>query len=179
MLRAVPKRAAHRKDVSLHRLRLDHAVGPYGFEQLIVRDQASGIFDQIRQNQKGLRAQQNALLRPGVATSPETLVQGIEPEGNKHFHRRSGSQTSNSTRDGVQCIALAVDSSARSPTATPAICAAIARGTIKCAKKATIGQDARKSNRASPDNPDGNMDNNCCTVRRVTLSQRVEYPQKR
>src|ERR1700733_15838340 len=105
MLRAVPKRAAHRKDVSLHRLRLDHAVGPYGFEQLIVRDQASSIFDQIRQNEKRLRAQQDALLRPGVATSPETLVQGIEPEGNKHFHRRSGSQTSDSARDGVQCIA--------------------------------------------------------------------------
>jgi hypothetical protein len=26
--------------------------------------------------------------------------------------------------------------------------------------------------------PDGNMDNNCCTVLRVTLSQTVEYPQK-
>src|ERR1700678_3429972 len=127
MLRAVPKRAAHRKDVSLHRLRLDHAVGPYGFEQLIVRDQASSIFDQIRQNEKGLRAQEDALLRPGVATSPETLVQGIEPEGNKHFHRRSGSQTSNSARDGVQCIALAVDSNARSLIATPAISAATDR----------------------------------------------------
>src|ERR1700678_2540795 len=124
MLRAVPKRAAHRKDVSLHRLRLDHAVGPYGFEQLIVRDQASCIFDQIRQNEKGLRAQENALLRPGVATSPETLVQGIEPEGNKHFHRRSGGQTSDSARDGVQCIALAVDPNARSLIATPAISAA-------------------------------------------------------
>src|ERR1700722_6941676 len=104
MLRAVPKRAAHRKDVSLHRLRLDHAVGPYCFEQLIVRDQASGIFDQIRQDEKGLRAQQDALLRPGVATSPETLVQGVETEWNKHFHRGSGSQTSNSSncaRDGV------------------------------------------------------------------------------
>src|ERR1700678_3803754 len=121
MLRAVPKRAAHRKDVSLHRLRLDHAVGPYGFEQLIVRDQASSIFDQIRQNEKGLRAQEDALLRPGVATSPETLVQGIEPEGNKHFHRRSGSQTSHSARDGVQCIALAADSNGRSVIATPAI----------------------------------------------------------
>src|SRR6202789_4611181 len=127
MLRAVPKRAAHRKDVSLHRLRLDHAVGPYGFEQLIVRDQASSIFDQIRQNEKGLRAQEDALLRPGVATSPETLVQGIEPEGNKYFHRRSGSQTSNSARDGVQCSALAVDSNARSLIATPAISASTNR----------------------------------------------------
>jgi hypothetical protein len=84
--RTVPERAAHRDDVSLHRLRLDHGVGPHGFEQLLVRDQAPGVFDQMIKDCKGLRCQQNAFLLPCVAAPPETLIRGVEPEGEKYFH---------------------------------------------------------------------------------------------
>jgi hypothetical protein len=53
VLRVVAKCGAYSEDMSLNRLRLDHAVGPYGFEQLIVRDEAAGVLDQICEERKG------------------------------------------------------------------------------------------------------------------------------
>jgi hypothetical protein len=85
--RQVAERAAHGKNVSLDGLWLDDRIGPQGFEQLIMRDQPAGMFDQIIEERKGLRCQQDTLLLPGIATPPETLVHGIEPERGEHLHR--------------------------------------------------------------------------------------------
>jgi hypothetical protein len=45
VLRAVPERGAYSEHVFLDGLWLDHTAGPYGFEQLIVRDQAPSVID--------------------------------------------------------------------------------------------------------------------------------------
>ena len=59
-----------------------------------MRNQAPGVFDQIGEDRKGLRRQQDALLRPAIAATPETLVLDVEPECTKHLDRRSGGQMS-------------------------------------------------------------------------------------
>jgi hypothetical protein len=48
-----------------------------------MRDQPAGMFDQMLENRKGFRCQQDARLLSGIATPPETLVRGIETEGRK------------------------------------------------------------------------------------------------
>jgi hypothetical protein len=49
-----------------------------------MRDQPAGMFDQMFEDRKGFRCQQDTLL-PGVGAPPETLVRGIEPEGGNTF----------------------------------------------------------------------------------------------
>ena len=87
VLRTVAERAAQGHNVFLHGLWLDDRIGPQGFEQLIMRDQPAGMFDQILEKRKGLRSQQDTLLPRGIATPPETLVHAIEPERGEHLHR--------------------------------------------------------------------------------------------
>jgi hypothetical protein len=57
------------------------------FEQLIVRDQTPSAVDQIREDRKGLRHQQDVLLLRPIAAPPQTLVRNVEPESTKDFHR--------------------------------------------------------------------------------------------
>jgi hypothetical protein len=52
-----------------------------------MRNQPAGMFDQMFEDRKGFRCQQDARLLPGIGAPPETLVRGIEPEGGKYFHR--------------------------------------------------------------------------------------------
>jgi hypothetical protein len=59
-----------------------------------------GVFDQIGEDRKELRRQQDALFRPAIAATPETLVLDVEPECTKHFHRRPGGQMSISMQHG-------------------------------------------------------------------------------
>jgi len=82
----VAERGAHAENVFLHGLWLDDRIGPHGFEQLIMRDQPAGMLDQILEDRKGLRCQQDARLLSGIATPPETLVHRIEPEGGERLH---------------------------------------------------------------------------------------------
>ena len=87
MLRAVPERGAHLENVPPHRLWLDHAAGPHGFEQLIVCHQPTGVLDQMSEDRKGFRCQQDALLQRRISAPPETLVHSIETEWGKRHHR--------------------------------------------------------------------------------------------
>jgi hypothetical protein len=41
------------------------------------------MFDQMFEDRKGFRCQQDARLLPGIGAPPETLVRGIETEGRK------------------------------------------------------------------------------------------------
>jgi hypothetical protein len=86
VLRAISKRGTHGEDVFLYGLRLDDRVGPHGLEHLIMRDQPAGMFDQMLEDRKGFRCQQDARLLPGIAAPPETLVHDIEPEGGEYLH---------------------------------------------------------------------------------------------
>jgi hypothetical protein len=83
--------------VLLDGLRLDHDVGPYGFQQLIVRDQTAGVFNQISENRKGLRRHQDALLASSAREPPETLIYGVESERMKDLHSAILGQTRRET----------------------------------------------------------------------------------
>jgi hypothetical protein len=68
VLRSISQRAAYRKNVLLDGLRLDDDVGPYGFQQLIVRDQTAGVFNQISENRKAFGDIRTRSSRPVLAS---------------------------------------------------------------------------------------------------------------
>jgi hypothetical protein len=67
--------------VTLDYLRLDERVGPQSLEQFILGDQSSGVLDQISQDAKCFRRQTNPFIVSIISMTPETLVDGVQPEG--------------------------------------------------------------------------------------------------
>src|SRR5258708_14544868 len=64
---------AYIEDAFLDRLRFDHSLAPYAFQQLLLCYQASGVFDEILQDGKRLGRHRNALVGLHVADPPEAL----------------------------------------------------------------------------------------------------------
>jgi hypothetical protein len=86
--RVVPENGSNLGDVALQNLRLNVRLWPEGFEDLVVGHESPGVLDEILQHGKGLGCDKNALLGRAI-TTPEALVDGIEPERRKLSHRRT------------------------------------------------------------------------------------------
>jgi hypothetical protein len=84
--RVVPENGSNLGDVALQNLRLNVRLWPEGFEDLVVGHESPGVLDEIPQHGKGLGCEKNALLGRAI-TTPEALVDGIEPERRKLSHR--------------------------------------------------------------------------------------------
>src|SRR5439155_24780500 len=59
---------------------------PQRVEERIVGDQSPGVLDEIPEHGKSLGCEKNALLSQAI-TTPEALVDGVEPERRKLSHR--------------------------------------------------------------------------------------------
>jgi hypothetical protein len=68
------------ENVALDYLRLDERVGPQSLEQLILGDKSSSVLDQISQHAKCFRRQTNPFIVSIGSMTPETLVDGVQPE---------------------------------------------------------------------------------------------------
>src|SRR6266581_282154 len=84
--RVVPQHRPNGGDVALQHLRLNIGLWPQRLEELIVGHQSPGVLDEIPQHGKSLGCQKNALLSQAI-TTPEALVDGVEPEWRKLSHR--------------------------------------------------------------------------------------------
>ena len=78
LLRPVAERPANLQDVPSKHFRLHERVRPDGCQQLVVGDEASGVFDQIPQDRKRLGHQRHACFAP-----PQTLIGFVEAEWRK------------------------------------------------------------------------------------------------
>jgi hypothetical protein len=87
VLWAVSECGTHFDDVFLERLRLDHTATPHGAKKLIVRYEAAGVSDEVREDREGLRRKQNTVLVFRVPPPPEALVDRVEPKSSKRLHR--------------------------------------------------------------------------------------------
>ena len=82
----VPQNPSNGGDVALQNLRLNVSLRPERLEELSVGHQSPGVLDEIPQNGKGLGCQKNALFGRAI-TTPEALVDGVEPERWELSHR--------------------------------------------------------------------------------------------
>src|SRR5229473_6565086 len=82
----VPQHRPNGGDVALQHLRLNVRLRPDRLEELSVRHQSPGVLDEIPQHGKSLGGEQNALLAQAI-TTPEALVDGVQPEWRKLSHR--------------------------------------------------------------------------------------------
>src|SRR6266850_3790119 len=89
--RVVPQHRSNGGDVALQHLRLNVRLRPQRLEELIVRHQAPGVLDEIPQHGKSLGCEKNALFSQAI-TTPEALVDGVEPEWRKLSHRTQRSE---------------------------------------------------------------------------------------
>jgi hypothetical protein len=81
-----PRTARMAAMLALQHLRLNVRLRPERLQEFIVGHQSPGVLDEIPQHGKSLRRQKNVLLRHTL-TSPQALVDGVEPEGWKLSHR--------------------------------------------------------------------------------------------
>jgi hypothetical protein len=85
--RVIAEKLAQFKHVGTQNLRLDIGFRPKLIEELVVGDEAAGIFDQVTQDCERLGRQSHC-----DAVVEQALIAGIEPEGPKLLHsdRTSG-----------------------------------------------------------------------------------------
>ena len=86
--RVVPQHRSNGGDVALQHLRLNICLRPQRLEELIVGHQSPGVLDEIPQHGKSLGCEKNALLGQAI-TTPEALVDDVEPKRCKLSHRSS------------------------------------------------------------------------------------------
>ena len=72
--------------MALDYFRLDERVGPQSLKQFVLRDQSSGVLNQISQDAECLRCQANPIIVSIVPVTPETLIDRIQPERRKFLH---------------------------------------------------------------------------------------------
>lgn len=84
----VAERFADAQHIFLHHFGIHVSFRPEGFEDFVVSDQAVGVLDEIAQHIEGFRSERQALF-----STPETLVDRIEPECVEELHCAEGRST--------------------------------------------------------------------------------------
>src|SRR5258705_5728987 len=86
--------------MALQHLRLNICLRPQRLEELVLGHQSPGMLDEIPQHGKRLGCEKKALLSQAI-TTPEALVDGVEPEGRKRSHRSTNRGEERSCGDEI------------------------------------------------------------------------------